>query len=491
MDPNRFDALVLSLARRGSRRRLLAAAVAGAVAPLTAAANHRHGGKPKCLAAGKRCKPTTGGAVQPSATAHDTTKLHRPGKGKGKGNDRSNGSGKRAVNRGRGTRHAAQGARKGKGSHRTPSCAKCCSGLSGAGADGKSTCACVADGDACQTAAQCCGGVCRSGICTGCPSPQVTCGGLCVDLQTDDNHCGSCGHACGSDQRCQDGSCICDATNCPNGCCDGATATCKRGTSDSDCGDGGTLCQICNACQTCNGTTCAAKAGACCGEGKGACQDGQCVACAAGQRCQAGACVCDATSCSTGCCDGATCHAGTDNLACGTNGDACVACVPPATCGGGGQDQTCGCTPATSCPAGQTCGTAPDGCGGTLDCGACDENKCLICGAGNTCVAAGDNSGCGSPGSICCSGACINSNFDNSNCGKCGQTCSGPLGVTCVGGVCCQSFTGTSALCSNSVPCCAPFRCENGFCCGGRDQQCDDPSDCCSGDCDTTIGLCN
>lgn len=33
------------------------------------------------------------------------------------------------------------------------------------------------------------------------------------------------------------------------------------------------------------------------------------------------------------------------------------------------------CTPATSCPAGQNCGTASDGCGGTIDCGTCPTGE--------------------------------------------------------------------------------------------------------------------
>src|SRR3989441_9569980 len=38
---------------------------------------------------------------------------------------------------------------------------------------------------------------------------------------------------------------------------------------------------------------------------------------------------------------------------------------------------TMGCTPATSCPLGQNCGTAPDGCGDALDCGTC--SPMLMC----------------------------------------------------------------------------------------------------------------
>jgi len=69
----------------------------------------------------------------------------------------------------------------------------------------------------------------------------------------------------------------------------------------------------------------------------------------------------------------------TDENNCGTCGTICTA---PNTCGGGGAAGKCGCTPATSCPAGQNCGTAPDGCGGTLNCGTCTAPQ--TCGGGRT-----------------------------------------------------------------------------------------------------------
>ena len=57
----------------------------------------------------------------------------------------------------------------------------------------------------------------------------------------------------------------------------------------------------------------------------------------------------------------------------------CGTCTAPATCGGTGVSNQCGCAAATSCPAGDVCGSAPDGCGGMVTCGTCP--------AGETCSA--------------------------------------------------------------------------------------------------------
>jgi len=64
-----------------------------------------------------------------------------------------------------------------------------------------------------------------------------------------------------------------------------------------------------------------------------------------------------------------------------SGGLCCVAdCTAPQTCGGGGVVGECGCTPMTQCPAGDECGTVPNGCGtSSLSCGTCV--------AGQTCTA--------------------------------------------------------------------------------------------------------
>jgi phospholipase C len=41
----------------------------------------------------------------------------------------------------------------------------------------------------------------------GCTSPQMLCGGSCIDVTADDQNCGSCGHACTGAQHCAAGVC--------------------------------------------------------------------------------------------------------------------------------------------------------------------------------------------------------------------------------------------------------------------------------------------
>ena len=84
-----------------------------------------------------------------------------------------------------------------------------------------------------------------------------------------------------------------------------------------------------------------------------------------------------------GCKAATSCPAG-DN--CGTipNGCggmlSCGSCTAPQTCGGSGKANECGCTPVTACPAGDKCGTIPNGCGGALSCGSCTSPQ--TCGGG-------------------------------------------------------------------------------------------------------------
>jgi hypothetical protein len=54
-----------------------------------------------------------------------------------------------------------------------------------------------------------------------CNANNHLCNGACVNEQTDPDNCGSCSHVCGAGQACSGGQCICNATSCPNGCCDG------------------------------------------------------------------------------------------------------------------------------------------------------------------------------------------------------------------------------------------------------------------------------
>jgi hypothetical protein len=81
-------------------------------------------------------------------------------------------------------------------------------------------------------------------------------------------------------------------------------------------------------------------------------------------------------------------HGDHDYIDCSSNAD----CSGYDTCGGGGVEGQCGCTP-TTCPAG-SCGWIDDGCGGTLDCGAC-SNCPVITLAEPACFWLGFNDGVG------------------------------------------------------------------------------------------------
>jgi hypothetical protein len=102
-------------------------------------------------------------------------------------------------------------------------------------------------------------------VCTIACSPQ-NCQGCCVDgvcsTGTDPTSCGTGGDVCiqcGAGQSCVSGACL-TLTMCGNvlcaGCCDN-NDVCHTGTSDSECGTGGSACQDCmtNA-QTCKGGVC-------------------------------------------------------------------------------------------------------------------------------------------------------------------------------------------------------------------------------------------
>jgi len=184
---------------------------------------------------------------------------------------------------------------------------------------------------------------------TSCSASQTVCGGGCVDLATDREHCGACDKGCGLSEACKAGKCelacptpltACDAqggarcvdlakdsTNC--GACGKACAaglvcttdatgkptcglTCAGGTTK--CGDACVDTKIddlhCGDCQTtCTGNTTCSNGG-CCAPGRtncsGTCVDalrsskdcGKCgVQCGAGEVCVAGGCAAPAKSC--------------------------------------------------------------------------------------------------------------------------------------------------------------------------------------------------
>ncbi|MBS2033282.1 MAG: S8/S53 family peptidase, partial [Deltaproteobacteria bacterium] len=170
-----------------------------------------------------------------------------------------------------------------------------------------------------------------------------------------------------------------------------------------------------------------------------------------------------------------TCPAG-DN--CGTIPDGCGgtvtcggACTGTNTCGGGGTPNVCGCTALSTCPAGDNCGTLPDGCGGTVSCGGpCTGSD--TCGGGGTanvcgCTAlttcpAGDNcgtvpNGCG--GTVSC-GAC--SGTDTCGGGGTANVCGCTPVTTCPAGDNCGTRPNG---CGGTVSCGGP--CSGSNTCGG------------------------
>ena len=142
---------------------------------------------------------------------------------------------------------------------------------------------------------------CQNGTCI-CPGNKKMCGGVCVDVLTDPNHCGGCDHPCSPGSSCANGTCTSGPVICPPGLtnCGG---TCTNLLFDnSNCGACGTVC-----------TT-----GVCC---SGVCG----VSCGSGRCCPGPTTCCTGTSGGNVCCDpGSTCCPGTPA------GNVC--CDPGFTC---------------------------------------------------------------------------------------------------------------------------------------------------------------
>ncbi|MDP3503382.1 MAG: hypothetical protein Q8S33_23810 [Myxococcales bacterium] len=176
--------------------------------------------------------------------------------------------------------------------------------------------ACGTGGVACATCTTTCTNKqcvnpCGAGNCAGCCQAGTCRAG------TTNNSCGSDGGvcvSCGAGASCMAGRCVttaaCNVGNCPNGCCDGDVC---RTSSITSCGRSGVACVSCSPLRadTCNTS--------------GVCRCGANAQCGSGQRCEAGTCVCDPTSC-PGCCNGNTCSAGTSRQQCGVDGGVCVFC---------------------------------------------------------------------------------------------------------------------------------------------------------------------
>lgn len=184
---------------------------------------------------------------------------------------------------------------------------------------------------------------------------------ICVDLQSDANHCGACDKSCTAGQICRQRQCA--PGDCPPGQrrCDGqcVTATC---CGDGDCAGGHTCQQGTCACpadkpHVCSGTTACRQ---CCGDADCASAPGAPSA----PRCDRGVCVCPVAGMQY--CPGQ---------------GVCGFCCADAACGGGMQ---CGGSPLTC-----SCDFVPN----TVECqGTCIDAPCdPVC-----------TQSCTSPGAVCC-----------------------------------------------------------------------------------------
>jgi hypothetical protein len=107
-------------------------------------------------------------------------------------------------------------------------------------------------GRRCRRDSQCCSRNCvRRGddkVC-GCPEGQRRCNDRCVNLDRNENHCGSCSNRCAEGQECMEGVCgggepVCVSTG---GSCNADTECCSGNCT-------GLVCQECprNSCSPCN-----------------------------------------------------------------------------------------------------------------------------------------------------------------------------------------------------------------------------------------------
>jgi hypothetical protein len=262
----------------------------------------------------------------------------------------------------------------------------------------------------------CEGGMCRPS-CTG--STQIVCGGACVDAQSSTAHCGRCDNACPTPANgtaaCTNGTCGVGTCNPGFANCDGNAANgCETNLNDTvaHCGRCG------NACPTPANGTAVCTSGTC---GVGTCNPGF-------ANCDGNA----ANGCETNLNDSTT-HCGRCGNACPTPANGTAVCTS-GTCGVG----TCN-------PGFANCdGNAANGCetnlnDSTAHCGRCG-NACPTPANGTAACTSGT---CGvgtcNPGFANCDGNAANGcetnlNDSTAHCGRCGNSC-GP-GVVCTAGIC-------------------------------------------------------
>lgn len=290
-----------------------------------------------------------------------------------------------------------------------------------------------------------------------------TCTDGCVNLSTDPDNCGTCGHWCASGERCIMGRCSnaeSDPSNCGGagnicppgapciegycsalGCLDSYLTDCNNTCTDTrhdalNCGACGNVCPAGQDCSWGTCTPCSAAGNIYCpshDERYSDCTDistdffncGRCQhACGSDEVCLGGTCsVCPegTRKCGTRCVDMMT-----DRYACGSCYTRC------------GYDQACVNGTCSCLDGAWACGSAcVDLRSSSTNCGRCD-NRCpdgTSCSDGR-CQCPGYESGM-----RYCDGHCIDTSSDDDNCGRCGNECSS-WNPYCREGQCCTYASG-------------------------------------------------
>jgi len=263
-----------------------------------------------------------------------------------------------------------------------------------------------------------------------CEETAAFCAGSCVDLSSDDAHCGYCDHACGANRSCYGGQCECDLplTLCSSQCVNPAN-------DEAHCGGCG---KVCAAQSTCINRACVCDAsvptlcdGTCVDmtsdeQHCGACEK----TCRENSTCTSSDCVCDAkvpNLCGDTCVDFAT-----DEANCGKCDHMCPA---TAQCTNG----ECKCKTAGLSPCGDACVDLQSD---ATHCGRCD----LACPAsGAMCKTGG--CACDDTSLSVCGTACVNLTTDVGNCASCTRSCG--ASATCSGSACLPNDARDNFGCTN------------------------------------------
>ncbi len=274
----------------------------------------------------------------------------------------------------------------------------------------------------------------------GCAAPRRMCGTECVDVSSNNRHCGACGKDCGAAAVCTDGICLApcgvDQARCLGQCVSLGTDNVNCGRCSQRCADG----------LVCSSGTCRLE----CAPPLGTCPPAHPVDASSGSDATADAAA-DAVA------DGAMDAAPPERRYCADftgderNCGACgVRCAPGQECVQGHCD--------TSCVVGQTrCGSACFDLSTDLaHCGSCDH----ACAAGEVCSGASCQASCGFPFARC-GNRCANFASDPENCGDCGRVC--------------RPDHATAATCAAGQ--CGYARCAAGFadCDGDQENGCEQP----------------